>query len=160
MGLFPKFWESYCPVCEPEQKGYIYDRGFKFWSRLAEGNNRFACRKCKATWRRKNQFQHTTLQFKDPRTPRAKTVSLQRKMYNGLLLEIKRNFWACCIIATLSAGFVYFVMHSLPHSILELAPKHSEAQNATSKNGEIQGLRNDKLSGKQELMIRRNGKKN
>jgi hypothetical protein len=159
MNIFPKLWESYCPVCIPENKGYIYDQGFKFWSRLALGNNRFACRKCRATWRRKNPFHHSVLQNKDSTGLHSKSAGWPKKAYLSFISEFQKNFWACCFVGILSVGFVYAVMHIFPRSILELAPHGKIETQITGKQArEIIGLRNDKLSGKQELLIRRNGK--
>lgn len=48
------FYKSICPVCKSNNYVRIYDKGLKLLFRFFIGNNRFICRKCKITWRRKN----------------------------------------------------------------------------------------------------------
>ena len=45
-------WVSICPRCNTRDRVYIYDSGYKFLRRLLLANNRFACHRCKITWRR------------------------------------------------------------------------------------------------------------
>jgi transposase-like protein len=54
-------WKSHCPLCNTSNNVYVYDTGIKFWRRFIVGNNRFACGKCKVTWRRKNPHFHLLL---------------------------------------------------------------------------------------------------
>jgi hypothetical protein len=48
------FWKSMCPACMTVEHVYIYDEGISLVYRLLLGNNRFACRQCKVTWRRRD----------------------------------------------------------------------------------------------------------
>ncbi len=50
------YWKSVCPNCEKDDAVYIFDRGMKFLYRSFSGNNRFACKNCMITWRRKDPF--------------------------------------------------------------------------------------------------------
>ena len=161
MNLKPDFWRSCCPVCNAENQAYIYDRGLKFWRRLVVGNNRFACKNCKVTWRRKRPDRLTRLQKRDGSASPARSISRSQRIYINFMSRFKKNFKVYCIIGVISAFFAYAMIAVFPLVFQELAPKRGiEIPNTGEKNSVAPNLRNDKMSGKQELMKLRNGKKN
>jgi hypothetical protein len=161
MNLKPDFWRSCCPVCNSENQAYIYDQGLKFWRRLVVGNNRFACKNCKVTWRRKSPDRLTRLQKRGGSTSPTRSISRPQRIYINFKSEFKRKFKVYCIIGLISAVFAYAMIAVFPLIFQELAPKHgTEIPNTDKKNSAVPNLRNDKMSGKQELVRLRNGKKN
>lgn len=161
MNLKPDFWRSCCPVCNAQNQAYIYDRGFKFWRRLIVGNNRFACKNCKVTWRRKRPDRLTRLQKRDGSASHARSISRPQRIYINFMSRFKKNFKVYCIIGVISAVFAYAMIVFIPVIFQEILPKHGIQRPVTGKNnGASPDLRNDKISGKQELMKRGNGKKN
>gem|GEM_PF-3890012 len=45
-----------CPECRGRRTVYMVDRGIKVFLRMLAGDNRFACRRCRITWRRRTPF--------------------------------------------------------------------------------------------------------
>jgi hypothetical protein len=67
---------SCCPSCTSRRDVYIYDSGMKLVRRLLILNNRFACRRCKVTWRRRERYGFFDL--KDMQAPQVLGPSLRR----------------------------------------------------------------------------------
>jgi hypothetical protein len=151
-----KILKSRCPVCNSEDKVYVYDHGAKFWRRLVAGNNRFACKNCKVTWRRKKPGAHTHLEKRNSMVNR--TQSLHRNyMPNIDFSKFKKNYKTYCAIGVLSAFFAYLAFGLFPHIVREMASKQETGIQNPGKNGGTRpDLRNDKKSGDRELQKRGN----
>lgn len=50
---FPK---AACPMCGKYDRVEVYDRGLKWLWRWVVRNNRFLCRRCRVTWRRRRPY--------------------------------------------------------------------------------------------------------
>ena len=69
------FTTSLCPECLSDTTVWIIDNGSKLWWRFLSNNNRFACKRCKITWRKKNPADYTDLSRTSKRTAKEKTAS-------------------------------------------------------------------------------------
>jgi hypothetical protein len=145
-------------VCNAENKVYVYDRGPKFWRRLFTGNNRFACRNCKVTWRRKKPDDHARLEKRSSMVNRTQRINRNYRPHLDFS-KLKKNYKTYGIIGALSAVIAYLLFGLFPHVVQEMAPKQETRVQSPGKNGGPPPyLRNDKKSGDQELQRRGNGK--
>jgi hypothetical protein len=155
-----KILKSRCPVCNSEDKVYVYDHGAKFWRRLVAGNNRFACKNCKVTWRRKKPGAHTHLEKRNSMVTRTRSINrTYRRQFD--FSKLKKNYKTYCIIFVVCAVFAYFLFGVYPHVVSDMMPKQGkETQSTVKKSGVPTDLRNDKKSGDLEMQKHFNGKKN
>jgi hypothetical protein len=159
MNLKLKLLRPSCPVCHAEDKVYVYDHGFKFWRRLVVGNNRFACRNCMVTWRRKKPDHQTRLQKREDKAIHTQSARSPNITYLVFWAQLKKNFWTYCFIAVFSAVSAYIIIGFFPHPSMKAAFRQRvEIQNTGNKNVTAPAPRNDKMSGALELQKRANGK--
>ncbi len=146
--------KSFCPVCESEDNVFVLDRGLKFWRRFIVGNNRFGCRACRITWRRKAPHSYSAFSKKSrgdasslgnsPRKRRAR-----RNLVYSLRKSRKRVFVACAIVIVSVAVSYYLSIIIFPENFEKHFPKPKiQANGNVANTGTIAGGRNDKTAGK------------
>jgi hypothetical protein len=158
MKFKPVFMRSCCPVCHTEDSVYIYDHDFlKYWSRLFAGNNRFACRNCRVTWRRNKPYGYVgfanRLMNKDgsgtPAPPGRKSHLTVRGLFPRNLVK---NFWVYCIIVVFSVAIAYVLTGMVPVNFKKPAPRQRTViQNTGNSANAGQLQRDDHKAGAQEM---------
>lgn len=165
MNFSPRIWKSYCPVCNIENNVYIFDDGIKLWLRLIVGNNRFACRNCKVTWRRKKPDSYVGFAGRSHKIGTIRTYTQVKSLPYRIILDsinnLKKNFLVYCSVGMLAAVVAYLLIGAFPSDFQKFIPKQKkEIQNTVAPGGNNMNGRNDKMAGKKELLRLGNGKKN
>jgi len=158
------FWKSSCPVCGLEKNIHIFDRGKKFWLRLFALNNRFACRKCKVTWRRKAPKEYVKYASSQPKNDNNSIYTIVQKRparpFKFSLTISKKSIILYCFVGILGLGVAYSINQFFfsNYQKLKLKPK-VEMQSTNDQGGSLMNGRNDKYAGKKEIQNLKSAKK-